>query len=172
MHRIPCEKLTVLSKHYHCECGHFPGGSSVQFSDKRQDFPKAWNRLRALKLCATYSQSCMEFLKILGTTALMASSFRHTGQIQSLQRHFSFWYCPNFVCHFLFKFLRLEILVLTATKHLSAYLYLNVRIKFSFMNMLLQLLYSLRQGFLTFFYAMDSFYSLVKPTDLFQQKCI
>jgi len=34
MHRIPCEKLTVLSKNGHCECGHFPGGNSVQFSDK------------------------------------------------------------------------------------------------------------------------------------------
>ena len=29
-------------------------------------------------------QSYMEFLTILGTTALMASSLRHTGEIQSL----------------------------------------------------------------------------------------
>jgi len=28
----------------------------------------------------------------------------------------SFWYCPNFVCHF--NFLRIEILELTMTKHL------------------------------------------------------
>jgi len=39
------------------------------------------------------------------------------------------------------------------------------------MNMLVQLLYSLRQGFLTFC-AMDPFESLVKPTDPFLQKCI
>ena len=31
-------------------------------------------------------QSCMEFLTILGTTALMASTSRHTGQIQSLHQ--------------------------------------------------------------------------------------
>ena len=40
------------------------------------------------------------------------------------------------------------------------------------MNVLVQLLYSLRQGFLTFFCAMDPFESLVKPTDPFSQKCI
>ena len=37
---------------------------------------QTWNRLRALKLCAIYPQSCMEFLTILGTTALMVSNFR------------------------------------------------------------------------------------------------
>ena len=42
------------------------------------------NRLRALKLCAIYPQLHMEFLIILGTTALMANSLRHTGQLQSL----------------------------------------------------------------------------------------
>jgi len=42
------------------------------------------NRLRTLKLCTICPQLCMEFLRILGTTALMASSLRHTGQIQSL----------------------------------------------------------------------------------------
>jgi len=42
------------------------------------------DRLRALKLCAIYCQSCMEFLTILGTTALMVNSLRHNGQIQSL----------------------------------------------------------------------------------------
>jgi len=40
------------------------------------------------------------------------------------------------------------------------------------MNVLVQLLYSLRQGFLTFFCAMDSFENMVKPTDPFSQKCI
>jgi len=33
------------------------------------------------------------------------------------------------------------------------------------MNVLVQLLYSLRQGFLTFFCTMDPFESLAKPTD-------
>jgi len=40
------------------------------------------------------------------------------------------------------------------------------------MNVLVQLLYRLRQGFLTFFYAMDPSESLVKPTDPFSQKCV
>jgi len=40
------------------------------------------------------------------------------------------------------------------------------------MNVLVQLLYSLRQGFLTISCAMDSFESLVKPIDPFSQKCI
>jgi len=40
------------------------------------------------------------------------------------------------------------------------------------MNVLVQLVYSLRQGFLTFFCAMDPFESLVKPVDPFSQKCI
>jgi len=31
MHRIPCEKLTVFSKNYHCECGYLPGWSSSVF---------------------------------------------------------------------------------------------------------------------------------------------
>ena len=77
------EAEAVFSKNDHRECGHLPGWSSVQFSDNIVDFPRTWNSLRALKLCAIYRQSCMEFLTILGTTALRASSFRHTGQIQS-----------------------------------------------------------------------------------------
>ena len=124
------------------------------------------NTLRTLKLCAIYPQLCMEFLTILGTTALMANSLRHTGQLQSLHHQNlaqnNIWYCPNFVCHFLFHFLRAEILELTATKHLWTYLHLNERNKFSFMNVLVQLLYSLRQGFLIFF---GAFQSLVKTTD-------
>jgi len=40
------------------------------------------------------------------------------------------------------------------------------------MDVLVQLLYSLRQGFLTFFCAMDTFERLVKPTDPFSQICI
>ena len=55
------------------------------FQIKSRTSQQARNRLKALKLCAIYSQSCMEVLTILGTTALMASSFRHTGQTQSLQ---------------------------------------------------------------------------------------
>jgi len=42
----------------------------------------------------------------------------------------------------------------------------------NFMNMLVQLLYSLRQGFLTFFYAMEPSESLVKTIKPFSQKCI
>ena len=53
---------------------------------------------------------------------------------------------------------------LTVTKHLWTYMHLNVRNKLSFMNVLVQLSYSLRQGFLTFC-ATDSFESLVKPID-------
>ena len=44
---------------------------------------QTWNRLRALKLCAVYRQSRMEFLTIVGTTALMAWSLGHTWQRQS-----------------------------------------------------------------------------------------
>jgi len=40
------------------------------------------------------------------------------------------------------------------------------------MNMLVQLLYGLRQGFLTFFCVMDPSESLVKTTDPFSQKYI
>jgi len=52
------------------------------------------------------------------------------------------------------------------TIHLWVYLHLNVKNNFSFMNVLVQLLYSLRQGFLTFFCTMDPYDSLAKPTDL------
>ena len=52
------------------------------------------------------------------------------------------------------------------------YLHLYVRNKFSFMNVLVQMLYSLRQGFLTFFCAVYPSDSLVKPNDPFSQKCI
>jgi len=54
---------------------------------------------------------------------------------------------------------------------LWTYLHLNVRNKLSFMNLFVQLLYSLRQG-ITTFCAMDPFESPVKPTDPFSQKCI
>ena len=120
----------------------------------------------------------MKFFKILGTTALMASSSRHTGQIQSLQnQNLAPWPKTAFdtaqilFATFYFIFFRLEILELTAIKHLWNYLHVNVRNKLSFMNVLLQLLYILRQGFLTFC-AMDSFGSLVKPIDPFSQKSI
>jgi hypothetical protein len=60
----------------------------------------------------------------------------------------------------------------SATKHLWTNLNFDVRNKFSFMNVLVQLLYGIRQRFLTFFCAMDPSESLVKPTDPFSQKCI
>jgi hypothetical protein len=60
----------------------------------------------------------------------------------------------------------------STTKHLWANLRFDVRNKFSFVNVLVQLLYSLRQRFWTFFCAMDPSESLVKPTDPFSQKCI
>jgi len=63
----------LFSKNYHCECGHLPGWNSC-FQIKSRTSQQTWNGLRALKLCAIYPQSCMEFLTILGTTALMASS--------------------------------------------------------------------------------------------------
>ena len=83
----------------------------------------------------------------------------------------TFWYCPNFVCHFLVHFFRTEILELTAKKHVWTYWHLNVRNK-CFRNVLVQVVYSLRQGFLTIFCAMDPFESLLKPADPFSQKCI
>jgi len=98
----------------------------------------------------------MEFLTFLGTTVLMASSLRNTGQIQSLNhQNLAPWPKTAFdIAHILFAtvyfiFLRTEILELRAKKHLWTYLHLNVTNKFSFMNLLLQLLPSLRQGFLT-----------------------
>jgi len=142
---------------------------------KSRTSQQTWNRLRALKLRAIYPQLCMEFLTILGTTALMASSFRlHWTDTITSQTKFGpkrLFILPK-SCLPLFNFLRIEILELTATKHLWTYLHLNVRNKFSVMNVTVQLLYSLRQGFLTFFCAMDPFESLVKPTYPFLQKCI
>ena len=84
----------------------------------------------------------------------------------------SFWYCPKFVCHFLFHFLRIDILELTVTKHLWTYLHLNVRNNCSLISVLVELLYSLRQGFLALYCAMEPSESLVKLTDPFSQKCI
>jgi len=78
---------------------------------------------------------------------------------------------PKFSLPVFISFLRIEILELT-TKHLWTNLHLNLRNKFSFMNVLVQLLYSLRLRFLTFFCAMDPFESLVKRNDPFSQKCI
>jgi len=53
---------------------------SLQMKSKTSQ--QTWNRFKALKLCAIYPQSFMEFLTILGNTA-----FRHTEQIQSLHHH-------------------------------------------------------------------------------------
>ena len=150
-------------------------GRMEQFSFQIKSRTSTWNRLRALKLCAFYPQSCMEFLTILGTTALMASSFTllWTDTITSPPKFgpIQLLILPKF-CLPLFNFLRIEIWELTATKHLWTYVHLNARNKFSVMNRLVKLLYSLRQVFLTFFCAMDPFESLVKPTDPFLQKCI
>ena len=135
------------------------------FQIKSMTSQQTWNRLKALKLCAIYPQSCMEFLTILGNSLQTHCTDTITSppEFGPLAQN-SFWYCPNFVCHFAFHFLRIEILELTITIHLWVYLYLNVRNNFSFMNVLMQLLYSLRQGFLTFC-IMEPFESLAKPTD-------
>ena len=108
----------------------------LSFQIKSMTSQQTWNRLRALKLCAVYCQSCVEFLTTLGTAAIMACSYRHTGQIQSLHhQNLAFWYCPNFVCHFLVHFLRIEILELTVKKYMWTCWHLNVRNK-CFMNVL------------------------------------
>jgi len=146
------------------------------FLTKSRTSQQTWNRLRALKLCAIYPQSCMEFLTILEPMPNGQQFQTHWTDTVTSPPKFcpfaqnSFWYCPKFVCHFLFHFLRIEILELTATKHL--WTYLNVKNNFSFMNVLVHLLYSLMQRFLTFFCAMDPSESLVKLVDPFSQKCI
>jgi hypothetical protein len=121
------------------------------FQIKSRTSQQSWNRLRALKLCAIYPQSCMVFLTILGTTALMASSSDSTGHRYN---HFTnkIWLLgpkqllilPKFCLPLLFNFLRTELLELTATKYLCPHLHLNIRNKFSFMNVPVQLLYSLQ----------------------------
>ena len=138
-------------------------------------FQETWNRLRALKLCTVYPPVMYGVFDNSGNHSLNGLQFQThwTDTITSppkfgLLAQNSIWYCPNFVCHFLFHFLRTEILGLPAT----TYWHLNVRNKLSFINVLVQLLYSLRQGILTFFCAMDPFESLAKPTDPFSQKCI
>jgi len=130
-------------------------GRMEQFSFQIKSRTSTWIRLRALKLCAIYPQSCMEFLTILGTTALMASSFTlHWTDTVTSPPKFGPLAQNRFDIAQIFNFLRTEIWELTATKHLWAYVHLNVRNKFSVMNRLVQLLYSLRQ---VFFCAMDPF---------------
>ena len=154
MHRIPFEKPTVFKKKSQHTC----------------------NRLRAVKLCATYPPVMYGVFDNSGNHSLNGQHFKThwTDTITSPTKYGPlaqnrFWYFPNFVCHFLFYFLRIEILESTTTKLLWTYLHLNVKNKFSFMNMLVQLLCSLRQRFLTFFCAMEPFDSLVKTTDPFSQ---
>jgi len=172
MHRIPCEKQTNI-KNLSLWIWSLARMEQFRFQIQSRASQQTWNRLNSLKLCAVYPQSCMEFLTIQGNTA-----FRHCTDTITSPPKFgplaqnSFWYCPNLVCHFAFHFLRTEVLELTVIKHLWAYLHLNVRNNFSFINMLVQLLYSRRQGFLTFFCTTGPFESLVKPTDPFSQKCI
>ena len=90
---------------------------------KSRTSQQTWNRLRTLKLCAIYPQSCVEFLTILGTTASMASSFRHHWTYNNFTT--KIWpFDPKRLlilpksCLPLFNFLRIQILELTATKHL------------------------------------------------------
>jgi len=145
---------------------------AVQFSDTNPGLP---NRLRVLKLpplmygvfdnSGNHNLSGQQFKTHWTDTITSPPKFGPLAQN-------SFWYCPNFVWHFLFHFFRIESLELTATKHLWTYLHLNVRNKIYFMNVLVQLLYSLRQGFLTFFCALNPCDSLVKSNDPFSQKCI
>ena len=123
-------------------------GRMEQFSFQKKSRTSTWNRLRALKLCVIYPQSCMEFMTILGTTALMASSFTlHWTDTVTSPFTTKIWplgpkqilILPKF-CLPRFNFLRIEIWELTATKHLWAYVHLNARNKFSVMNRLVKLI--------------------------------
>ena len=138
------------------------------FQIKSRTSQQTWNRLRALILCAIYPPVMYGVFDNSGTTALMASSFRYTGKIQSLHhQNLAPWPTTAFhIAQILFAtfyliFLRIEILKLTATKHLWAYWHLNIRNNI-FFELLVQLLYSLRQGFLIFFCAMGPFKIVVK----------
>ena len=57
---------------------------AIQFSDKIQDFPTDLKQTQSSEIMCHFPPVSTEFLTIQGTTALMASSFRHTGQIQSI----------------------------------------------------------------------------------------
>jgi len=56
---------------------------TVKFLDKIQDFPTNLKQTQSSEIMCCLPP-VMEFLTILGSTAFMASSLRHSGQIQSL----------------------------------------------------------------------------------------
>jgi len=128
---------------------------AVQFSDIIQDFPADLKQTQSSEIMCHLPTVMYGVFDSSGNHNLNGRQFKtqRTDTITSPPKfgplaQNSFWYCPNFPCHFLFYFLRTEILELTATKHLWTDLHLNVRNKFSFMNVLVQLLYSLRLGVL------------------------
>jgi len=95
----------------------------VQFSDK---ISTDLQQTQSSEIMWCLSQSCMEFVTILGTTVLMACSLRNTGEIQSFHhQNLAPWPKTAFdialVCHRLFHFLWIAILELTVTKHLWTY---------------------------------------------------
>ena len=150
---------------------------AVQFPDKIQDFPRDVKQTQSSEIMCYLSTVMYGVFDNSGNHSLNGQQFK----THWTYNHFAtkIWplgpkqllILPKFCLPLLFHFLRIEILELTTTKHMWTYLHLNVRNKFSLMNVLVQLLYSLRQGFLTFC-AMDPIESLVKPTDPFSQKCI
>jgi len=108
-------------------------GRMEQFSFQIKSRTSTWNRLGALKLCAIYPVM-YAISDNSGNHSLNGQQF-HT----PLDRHNNFttkiWplgpkqllILPKFLI-----FLRIEIWELTATKHLWAYVHLNVRNKFSY----------------------------------------
>jgi len=109
---------------------------AVPFSDKIPYFPT--------DLQKTQSSEIMRYLPTV-MYGILDNSRNHSLNGQQFKTHWtdtitspkfgplaqnSFWYCPYFVCHFLFHFLRIEILELTVTNHLWTYLHLNVWNKF------------------------------------------
>ena len=165
MHRIPCEMLTVFSKNITVKVATWQDGA-VQFSDKIQDFPTDLKQTQSSKIMCYLLPVMYGVFDNSGNHSLNGQQFK-THQIDTITTPPKFgpkqlYILPKF-CHFLFHFLRIETFDLTATK----YLCVSVRNKFSFINVIVQLLYSIRQGFLIFFCAMDPFEMLVKPTDPF-----
>jgi len=101
MYRIPCAKLTVFSKNDHWMRS-VARMEQFSFQIKSRTSQQTWNILRALKLCAIYCQSCMEFLTVLGTTH-WTDTITSAPKFGPLAQN-SFWYWPNFVFHFFISF--------------------------------------------------------------------
>ena len=123
----------------------------VQFSDKIQDFPTDLKQTQSSEILCHLPTVIYGVLDNSRNHSLNGQQFytHSTDTITSPPKigplaQNSFWYRPDFVCHFFISFLRTEILELPTTKHLWTCWHLNVRNKFSFMNVLVQLLYSLR----------------------------